>query len=190
LGKRSIFQMIRKSAFTLLAALQAWSTLVSAKPQDLDRRWSLEIPDDWWYSSTENLGPLRLYTFGAGSPDPLKDAPVMLVDRTMNGFTPKLIRGISLGVARVPVSQVVVEGSKKFERKGVWLRNGYRTQVETTDGTLLLAVFVFTAQKLPGPPLPNAETRLVMAHIAGKSDEELEALIAILEKISESRKVP
>jgi hypothetical protein len=179
-----------KLIFVFLAVLSAYSTPAVGKTQDLDRRWSLELPDDWWYSSIENTGPLRTYTFGSASPDPLKDTPVMLVDRTMQGSTPKLIRGISLAVARAPVSQVVVEGAKKFERKGVWLREGYRTEVETIDGKLILAVFVFTAQKLPGPPLPNADTRLAMAHVAGKTDQELEAFVAILEKLSEWRAQP
>jgi hypothetical protein len=48
---------------------------------------------------------------------------------------------------------------------------------------MTLYIFTFSARKLPGEPLPNAEERTVIVHIAGKTQEEAERFMEVFETI-------
>jgi len=171
---------------TLILALSSCLSLTGANTLNLDKKWVIEAPEDWWFSEVTNRDGLRLYTYGLESPDPLKDTIVMLVDaRTMKGTNPKLIRGISMGIALQPMAEVIVQGSERYARaeKGGMLTEGFRKEVSTISGKLVLVVFVFTAAKLPGEPLPDSDSRLVIVHVAGKTDAEVENFIKVFETV-------
>ena len=184
-----------KSGILVLAIIAALAPSRAAVVS-LDKLWQMDAPDDWWYSDVSNRGALRVYTFGTGSPDPIDDPPILLAvanasgeleeGDTVRAFAPQLIRGISIGIARAPMAMIDVRKAEKFSRKGKpgLLTEGYRQEIDTVLGKLMLGVFVFSADKLPGkPPLPNADKRLVIVHIAGKSAEELETFIKVFDSV-------
>jgi hypothetical protein len=148
--------------------------------------WVIDAPDSWLWDQTIDEDGLRIFTFGVDSPEPFSDPPMLLADgRTSTAVTPKLIRGISVGIALRQLALLQIDGSEKITRKGKshMLGEGYRKEVETTSGKLVLHAFAFTASKLPGEPLPNSDTRFVMVFIAGKTDTEVEDFIKIFETL-------
>ena len=172
---------------TFYVAVLCLAQMVTAKTVPLDKLWQIDVPDDWWYAEAENDEGLRIYTFGCATPDPLQEPPILLADpKTSKAYKAKLVRGISMGIARKLLETISVEGELKFIREGKagLLVEGYRKEVETVDGKMFLAAFAFTAEKLPGdPPIAQAAIRKVIVHIAGKSKEELEAFMKVFDSI-------
>lgn len=181
-----MFSQRMKRILILILALSSGLSRTGANTLNLDRRWAVEAPADWWFHEVINRDGSRVYTYGMASPEAQKDTVVMLVDATtMQGTNPKLIRGFSMGIALKPMAEVIMQGSEKFVRevKGGLLTEGFRKEEDTINGKLVLVVFVFSAGKLPGEPLPDPAARLVVVHVAGKTDAEVESFIKVFETI-------
>lgn len=119
-------------------------------------------------------------------PERLTGYPVLLADRAEAKVdAPELIRGISMGITLRPLAMGLVSPVQEYspKTKGGLLTDGYRRDVETSSGKLVLVAFTFLATKLPGKQLPNADDRLVIVYIAGKSEEEVEGFVEIFDSI-------
>lgn len=179
---------------SLLLATGAW-----AKPLDVLGRWTIEAPEDWWFAETAPRGPLNVATFGMESPEPVKSTPLFVVPGgsvqsgsvVRGGARPNVVRGLSLGIARMRVEQVLTPGAERVEKPlaSSLATKAYRREIEGTTGRLILYVWTFPLAKLPGDAGPEAGGRLAVLHIAGRTEEEVERFIKVFETIKPAASV-
>ncbi len=175
-----------KHLVIIFLLIAPFASSVSAKTVALYDRWSIEVPDDW--VSTTSFGEfLAIHHVGPNAEEIANIRPRVFAASAAKSKMdcPKIRLGLSFGKASSYCKPAVVAGENEPTESSIkvgqqWLQ-GFRTSETVGSGEVISYTFILDIRAFPGSRSEYPVSVLIVA--TGKTEEEIEAYLAIFAKI-------